>query len=311
MSLLPNASPLIPTPVAHTHARRASARRVLWATVALLVLTAIPLSGQDPLAAARDLYASARYDEALALLDGLHEERPGLTSVERRAIDQYRSFCLLALGREAEADEAIGAIVMADPTFLPRAEETSPRVLAAFHEVRRRLLPAIAMQAFGEARRVYERQQHEEAAERFRYVLALLGDPDMQRQHADLRTLASAFLELSVEAAAPPPAPEEPPVPVTAQIFDAGNPAVIPPVTIRQDLPKLPSDLAELRGFGLLEVIVDGQGSVESASVTRSVHPSYDAALLEATRDWRYRPATVNDAPVKYRKLIQVRLDGR
>ncbi len=94
-----------------------------------------------PLANARDLYASARYDEALAVLNGLPM---GGESTDRKSIQQYRSLCLLALGRGSEAESAIAAVVTVDPLFVPAESDASPRVRAAFSEVRQRLLPEIA-----------------------------------------------------------------------------------------------------------------------------------------------------------------------
>ena len=65
-----------------------------------------PTSQGGPLNTAKDLYASARYDEALSVLNGL---RIG-DSADRRAVEQYRSLCLLALGRASEAESAIAAV---------------------------------------------------------------------------------------------------------------------------------------------------------------------------------------------------------
>src|SRR5215218_3356455 len=96
--------------------------------------------GEGQLGAAKDLYASARYDEALSLLNGLRaSDQP-----DRRSVEQYRSLCLLALGRASEAESAIAAVVTADPIYQPGEADASPRVRATFTEVRRRLLPEIA-----------------------------------------------------------------------------------------------------------------------------------------------------------------------
>src|SRR3712207_5541087 len=64
------------------------------------------------IATARDLYAGARYEEALAVLNGV---RPTDLSDPRdvRTVEQYRSLCLLALGRNEEAETAIAAVVTA------------------------------------------------------------------------------------------------------------------------------------------------------------------------------------------------------
>ena len=75
---------------------------------------------ENPLTAARDLYASARYDEALAVLSGLPSD---VVATDRKSIEQYRSLCLLALGRSTEAESAIAAVITADPLFMLREFE--------------------------------------------------------------------------------------------------------------------------------------------------------------------------------------------
>src|SRR3954466_5365952 len=82
-------------------------------------------TGKDPIGAARDLYASARYDEALAVLNDLRPDTASGPVTERRTIEQYRSLCLLALGRGSEAESAIAAVVTADPAYLPGDAEAS------------------------------------------------------------------------------------------------------------------------------------------------------------------------------------------
>jgi hypothetical protein len=46
-------------------------------------------------------------------------------------------------------------------------------------------------------------------------------------------------------------------------------------------------------------------------TLRRPIHPLYDAALLAAARDWKYKPATLNGQPVKFRKMIQITVDKR
>src|SRR5581483_4170314 len=64
----------------------------------------------DTLTAARDLYSAAAYEDALAMLDHLATSN-GQVPTERFAINQYRAFCLLALGRTSDAEHAIEAVV--------------------------------------------------------------------------------------------------------------------------------------------------------------------------------------------------------
>ena len=41
-------------------------------------------------------------------------------------------------------------------------------------------------------------------------------------------------------------------------------------------------------------------------TIRTSIHPAYDALILTATRDWKYKPATLNGKPVSYRRLISI-----
>ena len=53
-------------------------------------------------------------------------------------------------------------------------------------------------------------------------------------------------------------------------------------------------------------MVIDEWGAVESAIMTASVTQAYDAMALRAAKAWRYKPATANGAPVKFRKTVQI-----
>lgn len=297
----------------------------ILAAASMVVSLAVPAYAQirdgreNPLTAARDLYASARYDEALAVLNGLPSDN-GAT--DRKSIEQYRSLCLLALGRGTEAESAIAAVVTADPLFMPGEADASPRVRSAFSDVRQRLLPQIASTRYAAGKAAFDRKEYASAEAQFKDLIALLDDPQMSGRQADLRTLAKGFLDLASAAAAPPaPKKAEPPPPPPApvapaprvdKIWTGDEPGVTPPVALRQDVPRVPTNVApQARDRGLLELVIDEQGRVTSMTIRLSLHPIYDPLLLSAARDWRYKPALVNGVPVKFRKLIQVSVDKR
>src|SRR5512132_1107649 len=148
-------------------------------TVSMVVSLAMPAYAQlrdgrdNPLTAARDLYASARYDEALAMLNGLPNDN---AVADRKSVEQYRSLCLLALGRSTEAESAIAAVVTADPLFMPGEADASPRVRAAFSDVRQRLLPQIAQTRYATAKAAFDRKDWKAAEAQFRDLIALLED---------------------------------------------------------------------------------------------------------------------------------------
>ncbi|MDQ3348382.1 MAG: energy transducer TonB [Acidobacteriota bacterium] len=289
--------------------------RILASLCVVACLGSAAQAQQSQLAAARDLYASARYDEALSLLNGL----PGGDSPDRKSIEQYRSLCLLALGRGSEAERAIAAVVTVDPLFVPGEAEASPRVRAAFSEVRHRLLPEIAASRYGVAKAAFDRQDYAVAEPRFRELLTLLNDPQMGTRLADLRVLAKGFLDLTVAAATPPPEPVKanplPSAPAPAavaadHIWSADAPGVTPAVTIKQTVPRVPIAISKhTRDRGLLEVVIDEQGRVIGVTLRTSIHPVYDPLLMAAARQWTYQPATVNGVPVRFRKLVQIIVD--
>ncbi|HEY7171645.1 MAG TPA: energy transducer TonB [Vicinamibacterales bacterium] len=284
----------------------------------LLTSTGARAQGND-LTAARDLYASAAYDEALTLLNRLHNSDP--SPVDARAIEQYRAFCLLALGRPSDAQQAIEAVVNADPNYHPAENEVSPRVRAAFTEVRRRMLPTIVQQKYALAKAAYDRKDWATAAVGFSQVLVTLADSDVGADAnrpplSDIRTLAVGFEELSAKAAAPPPpppapapapvvAPPPPAAPVAPHVFSAEDQGVVPPIVISQTLPAF-RGMTPVPRVGRLEVVIDETGAVESAVMSQSVTVAYDRLALAAARNWRFAPATVNGAPVKFRKIVQV-----
>jgi TonB family protein len=280
---------------------------------ALVGVLGAPAAAADDLSAARELYAAAQYEDALQLLNLL---RAGAVhGDDARAIEQYRAFCLLALGRASDAEQAIATIVLAEPTYLP-SKDVSPRVRTAFSDVRRRMLPAIIQEKYVAAKMAYDQKNFMAAATGFRQVLDVLGDPDAaaaasQPPLSDLRTLAIGFHELAASAAAPPPPPVLIAVavaasaPVVARVYSGDDPDVVPPAVLRQILPPFPQAIV-VAALGLLEVVIDETGSVESATMRASVSPRYDGAAVQAARGWKYRPATLNGVPVKYRKVVQV-----
>ena len=297
--------------------------------VSLTMTTAGTAGAQDSLAAARELYASAAYEDALAVLNRL---RAPTSRDEGRTIDQYRAFCLLALGRAAEADNAIEAVVTAEPSYHPSDADVSPRVRTAFADVRRRMLPVIIQQRYAQAKGAFDRKEFAAAADSFSQVLSLMTEPDIasaakQPPLSDLRTLAAGFHDLSASAAAPPPVappppappalpplqlqptpppvPAQPATPAAPRIYDATNTNVVPPIVVRQVVP--PFSLRTVpTNQGMVEIIINELGAVEMATILIPLNRLYDRAVLEAAKDWLYRPATMNGVPVKFRKSVRI-----
>jgi TonB family protein len=172
----------------------------------VLLLLAMPAGAgaavQDSLSAARDLYTTADYREALAMLTRL---RPSAEApADTRAIDTYRAFALFALGQTAEAELVIEGIAGIDPTWTLPAGEAPPRLAALFAQARERALPGVLRQRLAAARALYSEKRYDASAEAFTAVLLLLEDPAMAKAAGtDLQSmtaLATGFRDLSLAA---------------------------------------------------------------------------------------------------------------
>ena len=287
-----------------------------WALSGLLAVAA-PAAAETTtsLAAARDLYASAAYDDALAMLDGLASATRARD--ERQAIDLYRALCLVALGRSVDADTTIEAIVVRDPLYRAAGEDLAPRVRASFVDARRRLLPAIIQRQYRDAKTAFDHQEFENAAKGFTTVLDELADPDVAPQAGqppllDIKTLASGFKELSVKLIPPPPAPTPvapvaPPPVVLKAFYTADDRDATAPVALKQKLPSYQGKLLAPM-MGMLEFLVSEDGTVENAVMRVPVDAVYDKQAVAAAKNWQYQPATVDGKPVKFLKRLSISL---
>jgi TonB family protein len=322
--------------------------RVIACVVAGALLMPGAASGQaeDALMPIRELYESASYEAALAALDSMSG------TGHQRAIEaeQYRVFCLVALGRSSEAEHAIERIVMADPMFAPAEAETSPRILAAFANVRRRALPAVVSELYDQGKVAFDRRQFDEAERALASAVNLIDTPEVVNRPGmdDLRRLASGFLALSrAELAAAKPAVVEPlearatiaapaatvavetapsttePAPASAETASAG-PAAVPvpttivrpdtePIALRQDLPPWTNPAAgfEVVYRGAILVNIDEQGDVTGAEIVESIYPHYNQELMRFARRWKYEPAQRDGRPVRSQKRVEVQLMPR
>ena len=274
-----------------------------------------PAAAAD-LDAAIALYAEASYEAALEALNAVDVD----ANVDM--VDQYRALCFLALGRQFEAELSLERIVSRSPLYKMDATAVSPRVLDLFHQVRVRVLPTTAQELYVAAKARYDRNELAEA----RLAFVTLGEV-LQEASAlgagdnvqDLVQLGDGFLAIIEAKLAPPPPPVEPepsdPVeppiarPEEGRIYTNTAPNVVPPVAIERDIPPwLPPEgpLGQSTVRGSLEFIVDENGAVIQASITESMWAPFDRSLLNATRDWRFRPAMFGDTPVKFQQRLNI-----
>ena len=293
-----------------------------------LILAALPapvLAQQDVIARVKDYYANASYEEALQTLRSASPSAPTAGVTDAAA---YQVFCLVALGREQEATDAIAAIVRVDPLYHPTETDVSPRIRSFFENVRKPLLPGIVRQLYAGAKDRLERKEAGEAKKDLDRVIALLDEMKASEDQdlADLRTLALGFRDLSViaaarEAAPPPPPivaapvvqPVVPPAPKDPVIYSPTDTGVAMPVVVSRSLPpwRTLSQVERLQTFrGQLELVIDESGKVLSTKMLKGLRPDYDPALMKAAASWTFRPATKDGRPVRYRYVMDMQLGG-
>ena len=288
------------------------------ALTGLMVVAAGRTASGQELAAARELYAAANYDEALNKLNDLASKKDA--STEPGAVALYRALCLYGLGRTSDGDRAVEELVTQNPLYRPPLDDLSPRIRTTVTETRRRLLPTVLQQQFNDAKIAYDRQDFAVAVAGFSLVLNGLDDPDIaaaaaQSPLADLRTLSNGFRDLAQKALAPPPAvvpaaaftAAAPTVPPHPPIYTPDDASVTPPVAVKQTIPPYSRPVMQ-RKTAIVQLIIDERGSVESASMLTPLDPQYDRTVLAAARSWQYQPAKANGKPVKYQKRVQITL---
>jgi TonB family protein len=290
-------------------------------------------AAQDPLSAAKELYASAAYEEALSALTSVKEHSaPEVV----HQVDQYRAFCFLALGRNAEAESAAESAIRKDPLTPLDPADASPRIEAMFTLVRKRLLPGLIRDAYRSARAATEEGDLAGGVQQLRQVRSMLdaakGLNAWDEALGDISVLVDGFLELSRIAAERRPVVEPPKpelaapasVPIAVAVAVADHPeskapprtysaldmGVTAPVTLRQAMPTVPHDLAFTmrtgKRSGVLEIMIDETGVVQDAFMREPVNAMFDALVLEAARSWQYRPARKAGTAVRYVRRIRV-----
>ena len=182
--------------------------RAIVVVVGVVAAAAVARADQDPLNMAKDLYASAAYEEALSTLSRLTDGRASMPGVARQA-DQYRAFCLYALGRVSEAESIAESLLRREPLLQLDAADASPRIEAMFVSVQKRILPGLIRERYRESRAFIDQKQYGEAEPRLADVRRLLAEAQRlgswDEGLADLTEIVDGFLTIARSQAAPAP----------------------------------------------------------------------------------------------------------
>jgi TonB family protein len=289
------------------------------ALVVSIAAASVARAADEPLADAKALFAAASFDGALAALDRLD----AANGAQPEALE-YKALCLLALGRPADAQAITETLVSTVPTFAVAEGDFSPRFVELLTETRRRMVPVIARRLFADGREQYRDRKSADAQRAFQQVVTLAGDPVWREaaEAEDLRTLASGFLDLLDGASAAKAAEAQPVAPAivraTAPATAAASAAALrqidAPVPIRQSMPQwaAPDRVSAMRTFhGAIKVRVGADGRVVDVAIATPTHPDYDKLLLEAARNWVYKPAMRDGQPIEVEKVVEFYLRSK
>ncbi len=300
--------------------------------IGVLVVTAQVLPrAQDPLSAARDLYASAAYEDALSTLSRM--EAASTAPDVARQVDEYRAFCLYALGRTREAESVAETIIRREPLSRLEAVDASPRLETMFMDVRRRLLPSLIREQFRTARSAIDRKSFTAAEARLSETRLMIQEAEKlglkDDALGDLSVLVDGFLGLIQSASESRPAAGDASVATNAQPAGAPreNAAAPTPAGAHSAAPE-PSAAASpasnaaraytigdqqlqaiaraVHARGILEVVIDETGRVVDTTIRQSLNVTYDPLVLRSAREWKYQPAVKDGVPVRFIKTIML-----
>lgn len=101
---------------------------------------------------------------------------------------------------------------------------------------------------------------------------------------------------------------KEPPAPIADDKPVRPGEGIVLPVNIYRRDPVYPelARRARLQGVVIVEATIDRQGNVVDTNLLKEPGLGCGAAVVEALRSWKYRPATFNDRPVSIIMTVTV-----
>jgi TonB family protein len=88
---------------------------------------------------------------------------------------------------------------------------------------------------------------------------------------------------------------------------------VLPPEVVARvwpDYSTLPRPM-RVSGVPIVEAVISRRGEVTQVRMIKATNPHLDAAIMEALKQWKFRPATRNGHPVAVRFIMTVNIHWR
>jgi protein TonB len=89
-------------------------------------------------------------------------------------------------------------------------------------------------------------------------------------------------------------------------VYTSSDPGVTPPVLVRPMLPAEPPPSVPPEQVGTLVLVVDEDGNVEQVRLSSPANRYAERMLVSHAKTWKFKPATRDGHPVKYRTRVRV-----
>lgn len=208
---------------------------------------------------------------------------------------------LLASERAEDAQRAFDAIILANPLYQLDAARSTPEAVAALEASRRDILPALARRDYMNARTALDAGDYDRALSEGGRIATMLADYDRDAAFAGLH---SAVQQLLARAAAMKAREDE-------RIYTEADQGVTPPAPLSRQLPAaLPFGITS-QTVGTLEMLISREGEVETVKLHTPLNRYHERMIVSAAKAWRYRPASKDGRPVRFRLITTINLPER
>lgn len=181
--------------------------------------------------------------------------------------------------------------------YEPEPNSLTPEALEAFRTSQRNLLPNIAAKNVDRARTALAAGDADRALALAREVTSILdrriGEPapQLREQVNDVIEAATAIKSQADEI-----------------VYTSADKGVVAPRELSRQFPATGPLGVPPHRVGTLEMIIDKEGGVEFVHLYTPLNRYHERMIVSAAKAWRYRPATRNGKPVRYRLTVRITL---
>jgi len=205
---------------------------------------------------------------------------------------------LLASGRADDAQRVFDSIVLANPSYQLDAARSTPEAVAALEASRRDILPALARRDYMNARAALDAGDVDRALSEGSRIETMLAHYDDDAAFPGLR---SAVQQLLARASVLKAREDE-------RVYSEADEGVTPPAPLSRQLPAtLPFGITSST-VGRLEMLISRDGEVETVKLHTPLNRYHERMIVSAAKAWRYRPASKDGKPVRFRLVTSINL---